>query len=219
MGKRRCSWQILSGTLLLVAALCLWLWGVLDEQRAVRSAAEALDALDEQLPARMSPSVPLEPPAPSVPAPEEPIPVEPQPLPAEMPVVSAEGMDYVAVLEIPALELELPVINRWSKEALRVAPCRYMGSAYDGDLIIAGHNYGKHFGGLHELAEGQRIYLTDMAENRFTYQVIAVEQLAGTAVEEMEQGEWDLTLFTCTIGGKNRVTVRCEQLDPPQVQE
>jgi sortase A len=31
-------------------------------------------------------------------------------------------------------------------------------------------------------------------------------------VEEMESDEWDLTLFTCTIGGKSRVTIRCERV-------
>jgi sortase A len=26
----------------------------------------------------------------------------------------------------------------------------------------------------------------------------------------MEAGQWDFTMFTCTVGGSNRVTVRCE---------
>ena len=30
-----------------------------------------------------------------------------------------------------------------------------------------------------------------------------------TSVQEMTDGDWDLTLFTCTVGGKSRVTVRC----------
>lgn len=34
--------------------------------------------------------------------------------------------------------------------------------------------------------------------------------LQPTAVEEMTSGEWPLSLFTCTIGGKLRVTVRCD---------
>ena len=41
------------------------------------------------------------------------------------------------------------------------------------------------------------------------YEVAGVEVLKGTAVEEMQAGDWELTLFTCTIGGKARVTVRC----------
>ena len=48
-----------------------------------------------------------------------------------------------------------------------------------------------------------------MDGNRFIYAVSGTEQLPGTAIEEMESGDWDLTLFTCTIGGAARVTVRC----------
>ena len=50
---------------------------------------------------------------------------------------------------------------------------------------------------------------TDGDGNVFTYQVAALEQLLPTQVKEMSAGGWDLTLFTCTIGGQQRVTVRC----------
>ena len=44
----------------------------------------------------------------------------------------------------------------------------------------------------------------------FHYVVANIETLGAYDVEEMEAGEWDFTMFTCTIGGANRVTVRCE---------
>ena len=40
---------------------------------------------------------------------------------------------------------------------------------------------------------------------------MSMEELPGTAVEQMQFGDaddWDLTLFTCTLGGRSRVTVR-----------
>ena len=37
--------------------------------------------------------------------------------------------------------------------------------------------------------------------------------LPGTAVEDMELGIWDLTLFTCTYGGRSRIAVRCDQIE------
>jgi sortase A len=40
---------------------------------------------------------------------------------------------------------------------------------------------------------------------------LILEILRPTAVEEMISGDWDLTLFTCTIGGATRVTIRCEK--------
>ena len=54
---------------------------------------------------------------------------------------------------------------------------------------------------------------TDVEVNRYEYGVEEVLTLEGTAVEEMEAGDWDLTLFTCTIGGRLRVTVRCSRTE------
>ena len=130
----------------------------------------------------------------------------------EMPVMHHDGWDYIATITIPSLELEIPVISKWSYPALRVAPCRYTGSAYLDNLVIAGHNYASHFGRLNELSEGEQVLLTDSDGNTFTYQVKSREILQPTAIEEMVEGDWDLTLFTCTVGGKARVTVRCDKV-------
>ena len=113
------------------------------------------------------------------------------------------------MVEIPSLELSLPVMSDWSYPQLKKAPCRYVGSVYSHDVVICGHNYDRHFGRLKELVPGDEVRFTDMDGNVFRYSVCAVEQLAKTAVEEMQTGDWDLTLFTCTKGGVMRVTVRC----------
>ena len=51
-----------------------------------------------------------------------------------------------------------------------------------------------------------------MDGNLFSYQVAELEELPGNAVEDMESGIWDLTLFTCTYGGRSRITVRCDEI-------
>lgn len=116
----------------------------------------------------------------------------------------------IGILEIPALNLELPVISSWSYSSLRLAPCRYSGSAYKGDLVIAAHNYQSHFGGLRTLPEGSEVFFTDAVGNRFSYYVAVTEALTPWSVDDMTSGEWPLTLFTCTLDSQNRVTVRCE---------
>ena len=113
----------------------------------------------------------------------------------------------------PALELELPIMSQWSYPNLKIAPCRYQGSAYQNDLILLAHNYSRHFGQIHTLEPGDTVCFTDADGTRFMYEVSLVEQLERTAIEEMESGDWDLTLFTCTVGGAARVTVRCQQTD------
>ena len=116
----------------------------------------------------------------------------------------------IGILEIPALDLELPVISSWSYSSLRLAPCRYSGSAYKGNLVIAAHNYQSHFGGLRTLPEGSEVFFTDAVGNRFSYYVAVTEALTPWSVDDMTSGEWPLTLFTCTLDSQNRVTVRCE---------
>lgn len=131
----------------------------------------------------------------------------------EMPEVMLEELDGAAcigVLEIPKIDLKLPVLSEWSYPLLKKAPCRYSGSAYLDNLVIAAHNYRTHFGKLKELETGDEVIFTDAAGNRFEYKVAVVEALTPQSVEDMTSGEWALSLFTCTLDGKNRVTVRCD---------
>ena len=128
----------------------------------------------------------------------------------DMPVVDVDGRSFVGTVEIPSLGLLLPVQSEWGTENARVSVCRYKGSVYENDLIIAGHNYVEHFGNLNQLTTGDEVVVTDMNGKSFYFEVVNIETLGAYDVEEMEAGDWDLTLFTCTIGGANRVTVRCE---------
>ena len=127
----------------------------------------------------------------------------------EMPVIEIDGYDYIGVLQIPSLDLTLPVISDWSYPALQIAPCRYEGSAYDGGLVIAGHNFDSHFGNLSRLEPGDEIRFVDLSGHTFTYAVAETEVLDATAIDQMVNGGWDLTLFTCTLSGETRFTVRC----------
>ncbi len=127
----------------------------------------------------------------------------------DMPTRDIDGYSYIGLLEIPALNLTLPVQQDWSDSKMKISPCRYTGSAYLSNMVICAHNSSAHFGKLKNLSEGDAIYFTDIDGNQFSYEVIETEMLLPDAVEEMVSGEWDLTLFTCTIGGAYRVTVRC----------
>ena len=202
MAKTKYKVMLGAGLLLIAAALALAAYNVIDAQRAARSAAQALEALSQTTAA--SAAEPEEASADDAPAyladPEMP-----------MPTVSFDGNDYIGRVDIPSLGLSLPVISEWSYPRLKIAPCRYTGSAYLDNLIIAAHNYSSHFGNLNRLNTGDTVTFTDVDGNQFTYAVSLIEDLPGTAIEEMQAGEWDLTLFTCTLGGRSRVTVRCER--------
>lgn len=129
----------------------------------------------------------------------------------DMTKIKIDGNVYIGYLSIPALNLQLPVMSEWSYKNLRTAPCRYTGSMQTDDLVIAAHNYARHFGNLSKLSEGDEVYFTDANGILSIYNVVVVEILDPTDTVDMISGNYDLTLFTCTYGGKSRVTVRCDR--------
>ena len=130
-----------------------------------------------------------------------------------MPEETIDGRNYIGVLDIPALGLSFPIISEWSYDALQIVPCRYSGSAYLDNLVIAGHNYRSHFASLPQLQPGDSVTFTDMDGNVFSYEVSSLETLSPYAVSDMTSGDWDLTLFTCTVGGQSRLAIRCDQAE------
>ena len=131
----------------------------------------------------------------------------------ELPVLEVDGHRYIGTVSIPVIDVALSVQEDWSPALLKISSCRYMGSPYQGDFIICAHNYAAHFGRLKNLLPGNEVIFTDVEGKEFRYTVVELETLAGTAVDELANGTWDLTLFTCTLGGQMRVTVRCDLLE------
>ena len=134
-------------------------------------------------------------------------------IPQEMLTTQVDGYDCIGVLSIPVLELELPVLTDWSYAKLKIAPCHYFGSYFQKDFVIAAHNYQSHFGRLTELQPKDLILFTDISGTVYCYEVVLLETLPGNATEEMITSGFDLTLYTCTTGGSNRVTVRCNAVE------
>ncbi len=125
--------------------------------------------------------------------------------------IEIENNPYIGYISIPSLGIELPVMSEWSYDNLKISPCRYKGTAAGGDIIIAAHNYNSHFGRLNELGGGEELIFTAADGKVYNYEIVHTESISGTDVEAMEFGSsenWDLTLFTCTLSGKSRVTVR-----------
>ena len=195
MKANRGTVWINAGLLLIAAALFLSVYNEWESHEARDSARQVIAQLWDELPTEAG---------------------EPTTLPdvrQEMPVKTINGRDYIGVLSIPSLELELPVISQWDYPALKVAPCRYSGSLYQDNLIICAHNYASHFGKLKELQPGDIVLFTDMDEHVVTFQMVERETLNPMDAEGMEAGDWDLTLFTCTIDGQTRVTIRFERVE------
>lgn len=198
-----------AGLILVASAVLLLMYNLWDSCRAEESQEEILaEYLSENKKASEVPSDPDGEAADSQDIPDYML--DPDMEMPEFTLSSLGDISCIGILEIPALDLQLPVISEWSYPALRLAPCRYTGSAYKGDLVIAAHNYQSHFGRLKTLSTGSEVIFTDAVGNRFVYQVAVIEALTPWSVEDMTSGEWPLSLFTCTLDSQNRVTVRCE---------
>ena len=193
MSKRIGNILIALGALCVAAALALLLHNDAEARAAAAASDAVLPVLAEAVAERAA----------ETPEAEE--------TPAEEPVVELDGVRYIGYLSIPALALELPVRAEWSYPALQESPCRYAGTAAEGGLCIAAHNFRRHFGAIGALKAGDAVIFTDAAGETHTYAVAEVTTLRPTAVDEMRDSAWDLTLFTCTPGGASRIAVRCEK--------
>lgn len=180
------------GTVLVLAALGLWLVNRQASDHALQVSRQMLPQVVERIALRRERS-PL-----------------PDPYYDTLPVEQIDGYGYVGYLSVPALEMEQPVLSELDMQGLEIAPCRYSGDRADRGLVIGGHNYAHNFGRLSRLRIGDAVTFVDMDGRRYDYQVSEVEILPPTAVEEMTSTDYDLTLFTCTFGGADRIAVRCD---------
>lgn len=127
--------------------------------------------------------------------------------------INVEGYDYIGTISIPTLNLELPVMSEYDYDRLKIAPCRYYGSIHTNDLIICAHSYKTHFKNIDKLNQNDLIIITDTDGVKYIYEVLEIEILKPTDVSKMIDNKFDLTLYTCTNDGLNRITIRCNRLN------
>lgn len=193
--------------MLILSALLLLLYNRYEDANAGQEAESLLASVEAAISAQAmdttAATAPNRPDASEVPA--------PTPLDPEMPVVMLDGYEYVGYVEIPTLGLKLPVMSEWDYTRLKVAPCRQFGSSRTDDLVIAAHNYESHFGHLKDLSVGDTVTFTDMDGIVNTYCVEKIETRTPNEVGAVQNSGYDLVLYTCTKGGKTRVTVFCDR--------
>ena len=206
MKNKKGTGLIIIGIVFVLAAAGLSAYNLFEEKNAGDSSAKAAEILEQQIIIKDETEIFHN-------AAEEEIPdyiLNPE---MDMPETEIDGVKYIGTLSVPKIGLMLPVISEWSYPNLKIAPCRYSGSVYLDNMVIAGHNYKAHFKELENLSAGDEIIFTDIDGNVFSFAVGAKEILPPEAVEEMTSGEWDLTVFTCNTSGTYRVAIRCDRTD------
>ncbi|MCL2081660.1 MAG: sortase [Oscillospiraceae bacterium] len=131
-----------------------------------------------------------------------------KPSPTPHPVLELNGRKYLGLLDISPLPVGLlPVNVEVTEESLKKTPCRWSGDL-SGSLVIGGHNYSRHFGGLPRLKSGDSVSITDTNEVRHDYKVDKISKIHENEFENIINTRYDLTLFTCTKTRVERVVVR-----------
>ena len=129
--------------------------------------------------------------------------------PKEPSLIPSDGREYYGVVEIPELQIKLPVLATYTDADMKTTPCVYYGCRENNDLVIVGHNYASQFGTLNDVSQDLLVYLHMPDGSVYKYKSVATESLNPDQVDEMLMGDWDLTLFTCSYSGEKRIAVRC----------
>ena len=129
--------------------------------------------------------------------------------------VIIDGVAYMGYISIPSLDIKLPVSKDWNDGLLNVGACRYKGSIYQDNLVICAHNYFTYFAKIYKLSSGDEVVFTDVYDEDILYEVSNQEIVDGKDKNEMlsDEENWDLTMFTCTLSGRTRQTVRCVRVN------
>lgn len=191
MNKKVGLFFIILGTLCLLSSIGLIIYNSIEEKNGEHCASTLLKEMNQKINDNSIIDNPIE---------------------SEMKMIKIDEYESIGKLSIPVLELELPILNNWDYDKLKKAPCLYYGSYYEENFVIAAHNYQSHFGRLKELKEKDLILFRDVNGNTYYYEVVLIETLSKYASEQMITSGFDLSLYTCTPGGSNRVTVRCNRI-------
>lgn len=127
--------------------------------------------------------------------------------------------NYESVLSIPSLGIEYPVLSETDDELLKISLNKFWGGSPNsvGNYCVVGHNYksGKMFGKLSMIENGDIVRLTDLTGNTLDYSVYTtyvVDPEDVSCTSQITNGLKEMTLITCTNGGKQRLVVKCREV-------
>lgn len=135
--------------------------------------------------------------------------------------VTQDGQSYTteAVLNIPSLGINYPILSDTSEELLKISLNKFWGPSPNevGNYCIVGHNYKnkKMFGKLSSIKNGDIVELTDNSGKTIKYTVYnkyVVEPEDVSCTSQLTNGNKEVTLITCTNYGKQRLVVKARQV-------
>lgn len=178
-------WLIIIITLLIIVALVLLSYNIYIDNIAGQKSQEAVEKIQNELKNTSSEKIES---------------------------LKVDDNEYIGIINIPSINLELPVMSDWSYTKLKTSPARYSGTLKTNDLVICAHSYKNLFRNIKKLKPNDSLIFTDMNGNKHFYEVALIEIISPEDIQKMIENEYDLTLFTCTEDNQNRFTVRLNKI-------
>ena len=125
-----------------------------------------------------------------------------------------KGFTMLGKIEIPAIKVNYPVLDRASDDSMKVSVGVLYGVGLNqiGNTVIAGHNYknGTFFSNNKNLKLGDLVYITDLEGNRIKYTIYNIYVTASNDFEYATRdtaGKREVTLTTCTDDVNSRLVI------------
>ena len=129
-------------------------------------------------------------------------------------VKTYKGFAVVGTIEIPAINITYPILEKVSTKALNTSVCYLWGPGVNqpGNSVIIGHNYrnGLFFSNNGKLKNGDKIYLTDNSGNRMTYTIYNKFNATpedSSFYQRDTGGKPEVTLSTCNDDSSQRIII------------
>lgn len=132
---------------------------------------------------------------------------------------TSENNKYLGIIEIPAIDIELPISDGAELSDIKYAIGHYTNTAAigaQGNCVLAGHRgsrFGEFFKHLDKVKQGDQVIITAMDGTQYTYIVdyFTIVEPTDLSVLQNYSEDSNLTLLTCcyTTKGKKRLIYRC----------
>ena len=130
-----------------------------------------------------------------------------------------KGYNVIGLIEIPAIDLEYPILDRTTKITMATSISRFSGGEVNeyGNISLAGHNNysGTMFGKNKRLKLKDKVLLTDLAGNTIEYEIydIFVTNPDDVSILESKDKEIrEVTLITCKNGRSERLIIKAREI-------
>ena len=135
--------------------------------------------------------------------------------------VTSSGQEYhtVAIINIPSIGVNYPILNLTTDELLKISPCYFWGPKPNevGNFCIVGHNYRntKFFSKVPTLQNGDIIEITDLSGRTLKYSIYdkyVVDPTDVSCTSQRTNGDKEITVITCTNDSSQRVVVKAKEV-------